>query len=602
MNDKNRWRKSLAAFFLIWTFLTGGLPIAAQDLAPTEDISLGSSVFVFRGSGKSSLKKFASRITSKPKRTKTERIAYTKKIRKQYDTLAKVIKRRERVKPVSEESLASISRKSPKEASLVFTGAGLFYYDKNETDKSIGFFREAVKLDQKNADAKLGLSDALARRGAEFLENDQKEEAKKFYEEAVKFNDKNSVAFIGLGEVYDTLEENDATIASAVKNYEKALAIDKELTEIYAPLGILYFQQNQTAKAEQFLTKALLTNKDDAATFYFLGLIRFNQTRYDEAQAAFNQAIKLNPKLAESHYQLGKTYEKLNRDKEAINEYKEAIRLNSRYDEAWFDLGAAYYNQENYQEAASAYTQVTKLENTNGEAHANLGDAYRQLGRFGEAEGSYRLATLFIKNDAELFSKFGYVLGKQFKWNGAIDALNKAIAIKADHVDYTNLGWTYYNAAQVELRAKRAAEGKAKLHLAKNALQKAVETNQTFAPAYLNLGITLTDLGEYQASVEALKRAVSLRKNWIFAINELGLAYRKLNDFENAVKQFQKVVEIDPEFNIGYYNLSESEFRRGNMKEARKAQDKLKKLNKNQAFNKNLVKSLEIMFLNAGKK
>lgn len=124
----------------------------------------------------------------------------------------------------------------------------------------------------------------------------------------------------------------------------------------------------------------------------------------------------------------------------------------------------------------------------------NLGDAYLRLGRFGEAEGSYRLATVFIKTDAEIYSKFGYVLGKQFKWNGAIDALNKAIAIKAAHyVDYTNLGWTYYNAAQVELRAKRAAEGKAKLLLAKNALQKAVESNQTFAPAYLNLGITLTE-------------------------------------------------------------------------------------------------------------
>lgn len=431
MKDKNNWRKRFSALFIIWTFLAGGLPAGAQDLSPTEDLSLGSSVFVFRGSGRATQKKIASRISPKTRRSKTERVAYTKKIRKQYETLAKVVKRREKIKPVSEEALAGISRKTPKEASLVFTGAGLFYYNKNENDKSIGFYREAVKLDQKNADAKLGLSDALARKGAELAEADQTAEAKVVYEEAIKFNDKNSVAYIGLAEVYDTLEENDETIANAVKNYEKALLLDKELTEIYAPLGILYFQQNKVAKADEYLSKALLTNKDDAATYYFLGLVRYNQARYAEAQAAFNQAIKLDASLAEAHYYMGETYDKLNRESEAVNEYKEATRLNPKYTEAWFDLGAAYYNQEKYAEAVDAYQKVTKLENTNGEAHANLGDAYRQLGRFGEAEGSYRLATVFVKNDAELFSKFGFVLGKQFKWNGAIDALNKAIAIKA---------------------------------------------------------------------------------------------------------------------------------------------------------------------------
>jgi len=589
MYRKMRWQKSFSAIFIILTIFANSLPVESQDLAPNEDLSLGSSVFVFRGAGKSSQKKIASRAAFKSKRTATQRLVYTKKIRKQYDTLVKVVERRKRVKPVSEETLVGVSRKSPKEASLILTGAGLFYYDKNEIDKSIGFFREAVSLDQKNADAKFGLSDALARKGAEFFENDRKDEARTFYEEAIKFNDKNSVAYIGLGEVYDTLDEDDQTIANAVKTYEKALALDKDLTEIYALLGILYFQQNQIAKADDFLSKALAANAGDAATYHFLGLVRYNQSRYAEAEMAFKQAIKIDANLPEAHYYLGETYDKLNRTGEALAEYKEAVKLNPKYAEAWFDLGAAYYNNENYAEAVNAYKEVTRLQNTNGEAHANLGDAYRQLGRFGEAEGSYRLATVFIKNDAELYNKFGYVSGKQSKWNSAIDSLNKAIALSSDHFDYTNLGWAYYNAAQVDLKSKRASEGLAKLQLAKTTLQKAVSLKQDFAPAYLNLGITLTDLGEYQASIPVLQRAIELRKNWIFAINELGIAYRKLNDFENAVKQFQKTVEIDDKFAIGYYNLSESEFRRGNTKEARKVLDKLRKLNRN------LANTLEIV-------
>lgn len=597
MKSKMRWRGSISALFIICSFLVNGLPARAQDLPPVEDLSLGSSVFLFRSSGKTRQKKSVSSASSKAKRTNNQRIAYTKKIRNQYEGLARVTERRKRIKPVSEESLAQISRKTPKEASIILTGAGQYYYDKNETNKSIGYFREAVTLDRTNMDAKLGLSDSLSRRGAELIETDQNEEAKTFYEEAIKYNDKNSVAYVGLGELYDTLEENDRTISDAVKNYEKALAIDKDLTEIYAPLGILYFQQNQIAKADDLLTKALLTSKDDAATYYFLGLVRYTEARYPEALTAFNQAIKIDPTLPEAHNYSGEIYEKLDREAEAVAEYKEAVRLNPKYVEAWFNLGAAYFNQGNYQEAIPAYKEVVRLQNTNGEAHANLGDAYRLLNRFGEAEGSYRLASIFIKNDPEIFSKLGYVLGRQLKWNGAVEALNKAVALSPDAIDYTNLGWAYYNAAQVDLKTRgKEADAKPKLQQAKAALQKATAGNQNFAPTYLNLGITLTDLGEYQASVEALKRATELRKNWIFAINELGIAYRKLNDFENAVRQFQQAVAIDDKFAIGYFNLGEAELRRGNTKEAKKALDKLKKLNRNMA------NALEIMFLGAGKK
>jgi len=91
----------------------------------------------------------------------------------------------------------------------------------------------------------------------------------------------------------------------------------------------------------------------------------------------------------------------------------------------------------------------------------------------------------------------------------------------------------------------------------------------------------------------ALKRATELRQNWIFAINELGIAYRQLKDYDNAVEQFGKTVEIDDKFAIGWYNFGEAQFRRGNVKEAKKAQEKLQKLNRN------LANSLEIMILGA---
>ncbi len=191
-------------------------------------------------------------------------------------------------------------------------------------------------------------------------------------------------------------------------------------------------------------------------------------------------------------------------------------------------------------------------------------------------------------------------MGAQGKWASAIAALKSANALSPDAIDYTNLGWAYYNSAQEDIKAGRNAEGKAKTQQAKEALQKAVGLNDKFAPAFLNLGVALNDLGEYQASIEALKRAVELREKWVFAINELGRAYYELKDFDNAIKQFQKVVEIDGKFALGLYNLGEVQFRSGNIKEARKTLEKLKAIKSKDGIY--YASSLEVLLLGAKRK
>jgi tetratricopeptide (TPR) repeat protein len=56
-----------------------------------------------------------------------------------------------------------------------------------------------------------------------------------------------------------------------------------------------------------------------------------------------------------------------------------------------------------------------------------------------------------------------------------------------------------------------------------------------------------------------------------------------LNDYDNAIKQFEKTVDINDKYAIGYYNLGEAQFRSGKVKEAKKTLEKLKKLDKNMA-------------------
>jgi tetratricopeptide (TPR) repeat protein len=620
MNTAKRpMQRLVLTLFTVWTMLLATLPAPAQDLVSTsEDLSGGSSVFVFRQSRKAAQTRYVSKSKAPVKRNTVLRVESRKKVREQIAVVAKAKPRQKANKVDPSSATVASATKTPtgggrtgggrtggasttvntaskEQASTALAGAAEVYLERNELDKALEYFKKSVELNPKNEPAKLGYSEALVLKGDKSFEEVSVESSTYFYEQAIKFNANNAAAHAGLGEALDSMGKSDLAIVS----YEKALALDPALTELFAPAGILYYQKGEIAKAEGYLAKALAARPTDGETQYFYGLILYKQNRNDEALRALQSSIKTAP-TPEAYLTLGEVYDRLEREREAIQSYQEAIRLNPKYAEAHYNLGVAFYNRERYLEAKTAYEEAVRLKNDYADAHANLADTLRQLATiekdaakkkdyFGKAVGAYTLATAFIKDDPELFSKYGYVLGKLGRWNNAVDALKKAVAIESDAIDYTNLGWAYYNAALDDTRMRLEAPARQKLTEARSALEKAVSLNNKLDAAYLNLGITQSDLGDYAAAIKTLQAALKLRKNWVGALNELGIAYRKTDRLEDAVEQFRKATEIDDKFAPGFYNLAESEYRRGRTKEANKAMDKLRKLNPN------LAKQLEVI-------
>lgn len=577
MNIKRNRLRTFFTVFLIWVFLISSFPNKAQDLVPSTDITGGSSVFVFKNSRKSKQKKVA--FSSKQKRSAAQSRASRRKIVRQSNTVARANQDKRPTKRVDPQTLArmtpQIKTLPRQEASLIFAGAGEYFLERDDIEQAIGFFKESITLDDTHNFGKLGLSDAYTRKGNEHLDNDENDKAKSYFEEALKYDDKNSTAYAGLGEIYDSLDQDK----EAIENYEKALQLNAELTELYVPLGVMYYQQGEIAKSEEYLTKALAVNPNDAETQYFLGLIRYKQNRMDDALTALRRSIEIEPENAEANYYLGEVYDKLGNNRGAIASYQKATQLNPKYVDAWFDLAVAQYNNEDYDGAVESYQKVIALKNDYWIAHANLGDAYRLKNEYAKAEGSYRIATARLKDDSELYSKFGYVLGRQGKWKPSIDQLTNAVNLDPNGFDYANIGWAYYNSAQGNLRFKREAEAKEDLRQGKAALEKAVQMSPKNDAAFLNLGITLIDLEEYKDAADALENANKLRKDWLPALNELGIAYRKLGKLDEAIRQFRKAVDVDNRFAAGYYNLGEALYRNRKQADAKKMVDKLKPLN-----------------------
>ena len=589
MFSKIRQIRIVISAFLIASFWLVPIATSAQDLVAVSSITGGSSVFVFRSGNRS-----ARRVTAaKPARTQTARIQSVTRIKKQYETIARTGPRTNRAAIVTPDKLPPQKNTlTAAQAAKLFAGVGEYYIQKGELENALDQFREATNLDRTNVAAKLGLSETLALQGNDRLEKELPKDAKALFLEALQYDPKNSAAYFGLGEVYGELDQT----SDAINNYERALENNKGLTEIYVPLGILYFQTGEIAKADDMLTKAVAASPERAETQYFFGLVRASQGKNEEAVEAFKKARTIDPNYAESFGRLGDTLVVLKRQSEAIPEYQKAVALKNNYFEAWFGLGGALYDTGNYPDSLTAFTNAKRIKNDSWETYAGLGDANLKLGNFNDAASNFDIGATFLtrnkdfntETDADLYSKAGFAIGQQCpinqskfvpcQWPKAIKALERAVELGGKPIDYTNLGWAYFNASRVDRDNKMVADQQAKLQLAKTALQKAIDANPPFIDSVLeNMGTVQNDLGDFRGAIETLKKVGDEKAaGWAFSRYALGSAYFLAGDYDAAAATFRAALEKDPDYIAALSSLGSLEVKRKNLKEANKILDQLK--------------------------
>ncbi len=566
MSKLHGYLRLLLSISLVCSMLPFPRAARAQDLVATEDLAGGSSVFVFRESRKKAQTKGlggsvnlsgGGRGGSAP--TSAQIAAAAQK---------------RRAAAIAARKKAAVAAANKKIAlSNTMTAKAETFLDGNQTDLAIKNYRDALVQNPKNTRATDGLSNALTAKGIEVAGDANNEAAITYFDEAVKIDKQNDVAYAKMGSIYDAKGQK----SKAMVSYEKAIAINPDYTTLYAPLGLAYLDAGEIAKAESCVQKSDAAGVDNLESRVLRGVLFFKQNKTDAALAAFERVLEMEPRSAAVQYYRGQIFDRMGNGDQAIASYKKSIELQPSFAPASFDLGVAYYNKGDFNNAAAAYQDTVKYDNANYQAHANLASSYRQLERYSEANAEYLIASTGIKT-ADLYSEWGYCLGKTNEWDKSVARLETAKQISPTAVDNSNLGWAYYNEAQQQTAAKDTENAKKNYALAKTNLEVAVQQDPKLDAAYLNLGSTHNALGEFQAAVAILQTVLGFRQNWVLATNQLGLGFRGLGDLVNAVATFKRVVDLDGRNTFGLFSLGEAYNASGNKKEAKKINDKLKKI------------------------
>ena len=548
-----------------------------QDIVASDDITGGSSVFVFRKSRKEPQQKAAGRAM------RASSGGSGRAGRSGYDTQLAANRKKRVTKAKSNQAVLAKNRTQQRNAKLTLsntlTAKADGQLESKQTDLAIATYRDALKNNPKNEDAKSGLSDALVAKGIDVAGSANNTAAIVYLDEAIVLDPANDVAFAKLGEIYDA--KNDAP--KARQNYEKALQINPELAALYVPVGVTYLNGGEIAKAEYSLQNAEKRGVSDAEFYNLKGMTLYKQNKNSEALAAFEKALSMDGRNATARYYRAAIFDRMNQPDQSLAAYRETVAIAPEYAPAWFDMGVTQYNKGDYANAEKSYKEAVRIDPDYYQAHFNLASTYRQLERFPEANAEYKLAEVGIKDNPDLYSEWGYCLGKTNEWDKSVARLEQARKLSPNAVDDTNVGWGYYNSAQVDKRNKNDAEANAKLQKSKTSLQAAVQKDPKLGAAYMNLGSTNNALGDFEAAVAALNVALSLHSDWVIAMNQLGLGYRGLNNLSAAIQQFNRVVTLDGNNVAGLFNLGSAQYASGDKKGAKKTQERLKKLNPNLA-------------------
>ncbi|MBX3289458.1 MAG: tetratricopeptide repeat protein [Acidobacteria bacterium] len=557
---------------LLLSVIAASVVFNVNDIVPSSDITGAASVFVFRGSSK------------KPQSGTARTKAYRAEAAARADNRQRIGRQanagRNKKAQAARSRSAMLARQRARERnakirqSNILTARAETQLGNGELEQAISNFREALRLNSKNTEASNGLSDALTAKGIDAGDSAD-EGTLAIFAEAVQFDPRNEIAYMKMGEIYDELGRN----AEALENYEKALSLDPSLDAIYLPIGMAYAEAGSDQKAEEFLVKAEENGSATGESRVTRALILERNGRDGEALAILDRAINSDAAYGACYVEKARLLVKLNRLDEAAAALRQGTSAASGYAPVWFETGVIAYNRGDYAAAMEAYLKVLELDTDNAQAHANLASVYRQMERYADANVQYRAAhDKGIDKDPDLYSEWGFCLGKTEEWDKAVARLSSAEALGSTAVDHNNLGWAHYNSARQEAAKGNEEAAKKAYEAAGEALKKAVEMDGNLASAFLNLGAVQNALGNTDEAINALNKALTLEPDWVISLNQLGSALRKGGDYPAAIERFKRSTTLAPDDLFGLYNLGELYHITGNKAEAKRISDRLRKL------------------------
>ena len=318
-------------------------------------------------------------------------------------------------------------------------------------------------------------------------------------------------------------QERYVRALGSLQRYDKAASVDEAIALlkplaaeepdsalVAAALGRAYlFKFNLTREkswaeeAGSASVRAALLDATLPEVAITLGELRLRTGQPAEAVRSFQRALSIRKNDYEASLGLARAEDAAGNEAAADAAYRRAIALQPSYWFGYSKFAGFYFNRGNYPRAVEMFRRVTELAPDNARAFSNLGAAYHQMDRFEDALAAYR-KSLAIEPTSGAYSNAGtteFFLGRYA--DASLD-FEKAVALTPGRYDgWADLADAFHWSGQ-EARA-RDAYGRAIL-LARSELQ----INGRNSSALARLAVCLARTGQVPDAQGEIRKAVEL--------------------------------------------------------------------------------------------
>ncbi|MBK7391993.1 MAG: tetratricopeptide repeat protein [Chloracidobacterium sp.] len=252
-----------------------------------------------------------------------------------------------------------------------------------------------------------------------------------------------ALAYVGLADCYAILNNLTGTPLSEAlpqaKAYaERAIAIDDQLGEPHASLGLIYQKLWKWAEAEQEYKRAIELNPNYATAYQWHSLLLRDLGRFDEVALMIKRAKELDPLSSPINSNLSTVY-LIQKDYDAsIENSLKLIELDPNFSYSYVILGLSYLKKGRTTEAITNLEKAVELSNRDV-GLSELGYGYGVTGKRAEANAiAKELEEKYASKESNGFYVAGVYAGladkdKAFEW------LEKDIQTKSGNI--SNIRW-----------------------------------------------------------------------------------------------------------------------------------------------------------------
>jgi tetratricopeptide (TPR) repeat protein len=297
------------------------------------------------------------------------------------------------------------------------------------------------------------------------------------------------------------------------------------LSEAYGKLGQIYHAYSLISSAHDcYLNASLLAPRDFRWT-YLVAKLDQQEGRFEDAIRRYRIASTLRPDYVAVPVNLGNIFLELNRLEEARASFKEALEIDKNNPAAHYGLGQIALSSRSFAEAIQHFDATLAQVPSANRVHYSLAMAYRGLGDVEKVKAHLaQQGSVGVRVSDPLVDDL----------QDLIEGVRVPLA-----------------RGKLAFEAKRYADAAAEF-------RKAVAASPNSVAARINLGVTLSQLGDTQGAAEQFEEAIRIEPQSVNAHYNLAILLAGQNQHEKAIAHLQSALAVDPnDKNVGALLASE---------------------------------------------